>query len=549
MDIRNLEQLKRIKLSLEEQEQDNKEITLSNVITGGSKSVVENKKMFFYNFDREDLDEYLDIIQQFSQASDQEKYKRFFLERLQRKNKEMLYKKLFPLECLLYASRVVSKRIEEDEDLVDLIVGSLQDMNLSQLENQENIAETLKNIFTVWDWEEQILIALMYCGVVAKDEILGFILSDEIRRRLLKLHPTKGKYYMVKMLLAIKNSEYSDDLINLLLDLQEGEKKIFDYVNKNYISNGFDKEKINANAARGSGYFKKLCERILQEKIGNNNAKNELDGICNDILNDTNTNSNIEKVNKLISKMSNRVFSESDLYKILHSLSRNNRRKNNYLGIKLAEYIEDYSGKKKGLRVLAYKTIAHHIGKSQGEEFFHNKLLNYPEDEVDILVSLYLLDDSDNENREMILEACTNSELNSDDLRSISYLFNYKKQLYEMFLSRVLKATKNKDDKVLANTLSTWQGLLDCRDSLRIVDKPVILEIIKAIGLYLNESRDDRLQQWGINIISMLKKDGKIPKEVIAILSEMSSNPNFSAKIRAKSEEIVKKNTYSERPN
>lgn len=540
-------QLAQWELEKKEKEQ----ITLPSIIMGGESVITEDKRMFFYNFSRGDIEDYIDIFRIFSLESENPKFKNVFIGLLQKKNNEMLESGVLPIECLLYASRLIGKQVDDNDELVETIADVLNALSITALGAEDKVQQALKNIVSLWDWGGQVLAVVLYVGKSGNHELIKYIMQNEVQKHITSIHKTKGKLYLLKMLLATKDAEYSREICKMLSLVGDDEVAICKEAEK-YLPSGFTKQTLGEFVDVGTPRYKRLVEKITAEKVIRARGSSELSRLAGQIKRASDDRAESERLTaQFVESIASGSFSEREMQDAFYELTMTSRdtKRNFVFGDKFKEIVAPLYGSPKLIK-LAYRALAHNVERNNGFEYFVAEAEEHPEYALDIYACIYISDQTRTEYAYKILDEACARELKGNDLETFQYLLNYKKNLFSEFLNRLIGLLNGDDTGRILAVFQNLKSLLDKHDSFKHIDKPVYFVFIDAVDKYMERKAElpEHVQNWCIDLVSMFKKDKTMPNEVQTMLVKIVGDSGYYDRVRSRAEAMVKRNSEADRP-
>lgn len=136
---------------------------------------IANNRLFVWNFEAVDLEEMVSIFEIYKREAVSEMTRSKLNNLLTRKMYTMLREGYNPVECMLYASKVINQKLTNDRALQDILAERIRDIYLkSTLET----TDILINIMKMWTWIPQLKVVITSIGLIGEnEELLDLILS------------------------------------------------------------------------------------------------------------------------------------------------------------------------------------------------------------------------------------------------------------------------------------------------------------------------------------------------------------------------------------
>ncbi len=507
------------------------------------KEQFKDKSMFFYSFSPNDLKDYIEIFRKYSIDTNNEKYKTLFVVRLNEKNNEMLQKNIFPVECLLYASRQIARSVDDNDSLIKIIADVLINMNISML-SMKDIDMALENIIFKWDWAGQIMITLLYCGLTGNTILIKRITESFQNERKDMFKEVRIKLFIVKMLLATKEDKYSEKLLELVCNVEEGDKIILHDFSKYYCKNGFNITLLKDYMAKGTHQFKKVATKMLNASVLKNYHTTLLNTLATNIkkyANDKDKKESVDSFIKEFQKGNYRNYEKDKAFQSISYINQNIREKKNlYFGDNFNDIINicestNYSKKK------VYRALAQHIDRNKGIDFFNIELVK-GEMQLEIYANLYIIT-KDVQYGNKILDAAFDRQFEYDESDTFHYFINYQSQFFAIYLSKIIDALKKRNKHPLDALRNLYQFFEQAPKFFNI-NQPIYDNFIDTISVLFKDGyEDERTLMWCLQIISRLRKNNKMPDKVKELLGDIINNctTQLSVKIKNEAKDILKK--------
>lgn len=264
----------------------NLELTERNAIVTHKDENIANNRLFVWNFEVNDLEEYIRIFNIYKAKEISMQSRNELNTQLRRKMNSMLKEGYIPVECMLYASKVINSKISNDHELIDILAELIRNVYLSK---PEETLQVLHNIIDSWAWIPQLRIVISAVSLIGDNELLDKILNNFSSDERLRI----TVFYAF---LQNKTEENLKRVMQIILNLSN--ESTVDL----QISKIFKKE-IQGFGNTGIEYLKKYYDnRVAYGKLGNKTIKQGL----------INMNVNLDK--------------EKDIYMYMNRLAKESRR-------------------------------------------------------------------------------------------------------------------------------------------------------------------------------------------------------------------------------
>ena len=130
---------------------------------------IANNRLFVWNFEQVDLEEFLTYFQMYKDRIVSVTLRQNLSSQLMRKVNNMIREGYNPVECMLYASKCINMRLQNDKELQTILAERIRDAYLAQ--EDETIA-VIKNILKMWTWVPQINVVITAIGLIGDNQEL-----------------------------------------------------------------------------------------------------------------------------------------------------------------------------------------------------------------------------------------------------------------------------------------------------------------------------------------------------------------------------------------
>ena len=133
-----------------------------------------NNRLFVWNFEAADLEEMVDLFEIYKGEAIGESSRQKLNSALLRKMNNMLREGFNPIECMLYASKVINHKLLNDKLVQDILAERIRDVYIKR---EAETIDILKNIMEMWTWIPQLRIVIVSIGLIGENEELLDLVS------------------------------------------------------------------------------------------------------------------------------------------------------------------------------------------------------------------------------------------------------------------------------------------------------------------------------------------------------------------------------------
>lgn len=196
---------------------------------------IANNRLFVWNFEEVDLQEFIEYFELFKGVPVNVSTRTALSGNLMRKMNSLIREGYNPVECMLYASKTINMRLQNDAELQASLAERIKDVYLKQ--EAETIA-VLQNIIKMWTWVPQIKVVIHAIGLIGDNQEL----LDQIMVNYAEDYNYKRK--VVLALLENKSIANLERVLQIIMNLQDTEEDgVIGRIFKNSIA-GFGFEGI-----------------------------------------------------------------------------------------------------------------------------------------------------------------------------------------------------------------------------------------------------------------------------------------------------------------
>lgn len=133
-----------------------------------------NNRLFVWNFESADLEEMVDVFSIFKRDTSNENSRLKLGSALSRKMNAMLREEYNPIECMLYASKVINYKLSNDRSTQEILAERIRDIYIKR---ETETIDILKNIMDMWTWVPQLKVVITAIGLIGENEDLLDLVS------------------------------------------------------------------------------------------------------------------------------------------------------------------------------------------------------------------------------------------------------------------------------------------------------------------------------------------------------------------------------------
>lgn len=176
---------------------------------------IANNRLFVWNFEEVDLEEFVEIFTNFKEEKTTPSSRQNMSSVLLRKMGNMMREGYNPVECMLYASKIINKKLQNDNEVQSILAERIRDVYIKQEGETEAV---LKNIIEMWTWVPQIKVVIMAIGLIGDNEELLDLVAHNYM---------EDTNYRTKVFYAFvhnKTSANLDRVMKLIMNLKDTEE-------------------------------------------------------------------------------------------------------------------------------------------------------------------------------------------------------------------------------------------------------------------------------------------------------------------------------------
>lgn len=212
---------------------------------------IANNRLFVWNFEEVDLEEYLEYFKIYKSTQINVASRQNLSGNLMRKMNAMIREGYNPVECMLYASKIINMRLRNDTELQIILGERIKDVYIKQ--SAETIS-VLENIMDMWTWAPQIKVVITAIGLIGDNQEL----LDKMMINYAEDPSYKKKVFYA--LLENKSLVNLERILKIIMNLQDNEED-------NAIGRAFTKE-ITYFGYEGIKMIAKYYENPAISRIG-----------------------------------------------------------------------------------------------------------------------------------------------------------------------------------------------------------------------------------------------------------------------------------------
>ena len=130
---------------------------------------IANNRLFVWNFEGEDLREFVDYFMLYKNGQSNDTARQALNGNLLRKMHSLQSENYNPIEPMLYASKVINTKLENDTTLREILAERIRDV---YLRSKYETTSVLKNIMKMWSWSPQVKVVITAIGLIGDNQEL-----------------------------------------------------------------------------------------------------------------------------------------------------------------------------------------------------------------------------------------------------------------------------------------------------------------------------------------------------------------------------------------
>lgn len=130
---------------------------------------IANNRLFVWNFEEVDLQEFIDYFKQYKISPISTASRHQLSAKLQHKVSSLMREGYNPIECMLFASKMINRMLENDHELQIIIAERIMDVYVKDCTETTKI---LNNIINMWTWVPQLKVIINAIGLIGDNEEL-----------------------------------------------------------------------------------------------------------------------------------------------------------------------------------------------------------------------------------------------------------------------------------------------------------------------------------------------------------------------------------------
>ena len=130
---------------------------------------IVNNRVFVWKFEKSDLESFMADFKIYRAKQISAEARQKLNSQLNGKINSMINEGYVPIECLLYASKVINSKISNDRELITILAERIRDIYLRKTD--ESI-EVFNNILEKWTWVPQLRIVITAIGLIGDNDDL-----------------------------------------------------------------------------------------------------------------------------------------------------------------------------------------------------------------------------------------------------------------------------------------------------------------------------------------------------------------------------------------
>lgn len=246
---------------------------------------IANNRLFVWNFEEIDLEEFIEIFTNFKEEKTTASSRQNLSSALLRKMGSMMREGYNPVECVLYASKIINKKLQNDNEVQSILAERIRDVYIRQEGETEAV---LKNIIEMWSWVPQIKVVIMSIGLIGDNEEL----LDMVARTYME-----DMNYRTKVFYAFMQNKTPNNLervMKMIMNLKDTEEDIslgrifqkdihgFGVEGVQMVGKYYDNPAVSRSASKvlrkimlRSGYVKNRDDEMYQSTLAKKSERDE----------------------------------------------------------------------------------------------------------------------------------------------------------------------------------------------------------------------------------------------------------------------------------
>ena len=235
---------------------------------------IANNRLFVWNFERADLEEFVRYFTIFKNRTVNASTRNELNNHLFRKMSSMINEGYIPIECMLYASKIINAKLSNDFELRELMADRIA--AVYRVKHDETV-DVLNNILNLWNWSPQLKVVISAIGKIGDNDMLLDMIEWKYGM------DDNMKDTVFRSFMTNKNEANMERAIRMVMGLHKGievDAKIGRIFRKEFIGFGQIGIKVFKKYCDNPGISSEANRVFRQIKIDNNIEGKE--GFVND---------------------------------------------------------------------------------------------------------------------------------------------------------------------------------------------------------------------------------------------------------------------------
>ena len=176
---------------------------------------VANNRLFVWQFERADLEEFVRMFEIYKGRPINGNSRQELNGSLSKKMNTLITEGYIPIECMLYASKVINMKLSNDVQLIKVLAERIRDVYLRQ---SDKTVKVLNNILDTWTWIPQLKVAIVAVGLIGdNEELLDKIYFNFVNDEQLRSHTFHA-------FLENKNAKNLERAMKVVMNFNDGDE-------------------------------------------------------------------------------------------------------------------------------------------------------------------------------------------------------------------------------------------------------------------------------------------------------------------------------------
>lgn len=130
---------------------------------------IANNRLFVWNFEKKHLSAFMNVFERYNSKSTNFSSRQVLQSDIRWIVNDMIRSGYNPVECLLYASKLINMKLQNDRSLKNIIAEEIRDIYKRQ---KDETIKVIEHIIDMWTWTPQIKIVISSIGYIGDNEQL-----------------------------------------------------------------------------------------------------------------------------------------------------------------------------------------------------------------------------------------------------------------------------------------------------------------------------------------------------------------------------------------